>query len=295
MSEGPQQGNVAINGAALGYRSPGMLRRLRQLPLFSGLIVLVIALAAIGADVIAPYPPGQQNLRDFLLPPSAKHLFGTDALGRDIFSRVLHGGRVTLVVALASVALACFIGVTLGLISVVARPLVGEIIMRLVDTILTLPPVLVALSVAATIGPSMVNVILIIGLLYWAQFARMVRAEALTLREKEFVQAATVIGASTTRILLVHLAPNLMNTVIVLSTLQLASAVLLEATLSFLGVGVPPPAVTWGTMVSEARPYISMAWWTVTFPGLAIMATVLATNLLGDRLRDLFDPRLRGR
>lgn len=272
-----------------------ILSRLWRLPLLPLLIVVVVALAALGAEYIAPFNPGRQNLRDFLLGPSSLHLFGTDALGRDVFSRVVHGARVTLFVGLASIGLAGIIGVALGLLSAVARPAIGEAIMRLVDTVLTLPAVLVALSVAATVGPSLVNVILIIGCLYWAYFARMVRAEALTLREKEFVQAAIAIGCSPVRLVVVHLAPNLMNTVIVVGTLQLASAILLESTLSFLGVGVPPPTVTWGTMVAEARPYISMAWWTVTFPGLAIMATVLATNLLGDRLRDALDPRLRGR
>ncbi|MGD9923755.1 MAG: ABC transporter permease [Pseudorhodoplanes sp.] len=273
----------------------GLAGRLWRLPLLPLLIVLVVAVCAIGADLIAPFDPGRQSLRDFLLPPSHAHLFGTDALGRDVFSRVVHGARVTMIVGLASVLLAGVIGVALGLISAVARPTIGEAIMRLVDTVLTLPAVLVALSVAATVGPSLINVILIIGCLYWAYFARMVRAEALMLREKDFVQAAISIGCSPFRLVLVHLAPNLMNTVIVVGTLQLASAILLESTLSFLGVGVPPPAVTWGTMVAEARPYVSIAWWTVTLPGLAIMATVLATNLLGDRLRDALDPRLRGR
>lgn len=273
----------------------GAFNRVWQLPLFPLFIVAIVAVAAIGAELITPYDPGRQNLREFLLAPTSIHLFGTDSLGRDVFSRVVQGARVTLLVGLASVGLAGIIGVTLGLISAVARPAIGEAIMRLVDTVLTLPAVLVALSVAATVGPSLINVILIIGFLYWAYFARMVRAEALSLREKEFIQAAIAIGCSPTRLVLVHLAPNLVNTVIVIGTLQLASAILLESTLSFLGVGVPPPIVTWGTMVAEARPYISIAWWTVTFPGLAIMASVLATNLLGDRLRDSLDPRLRGR
>ena len=273
----------------------GAFSRTWRLPLFPLFIVAIIAVAALGAELIVPYDPGRQNLRDFLLAPTSTHLFGTDALGRDVFSRVVQGARVTLLVGLASVVLAGIIGVTLGLIAAVARPAIGEAIMRLVDTVLTLPAVLVALSVAATVGPSLINVILIIGFLYWAYFARMVRAEALSLREKEFIQAAIAIGCSPTRLVLVHLAPNLVNTVIVIGTLQLASAILLESTLSFLGVGVPPPIVTWGTMVAEARPYVSIAWWTVTFPGLAIMASVLATNLLGDRLRDSLDPRLRGR
>jgi peptide/nickel transport system permease protein len=258
-------------------------------------ILTVVIAFTLAAEWIAPFDPNGQNLSRFLQPPGAVHLMGTDALGRDIFSRIVHGSRITLLVGLASVTLAGSVGFTLGMLSAVLRPAIGEAIMRLTDTVLALPAVLIALAVAATVGPSLVNVILIIGFLYWAHFARMVRAEALAIRDMDFVQAALALGCSQTRLVLVHLAPNLINTVIVVGTLQIASAILLESTLSFLGVGVPPPAATWGTMVAEARPYIALAWWTVTFPGLAIMATVLATNLLGDRLRDALDPRLQWR
>lgn len=253
--------------------------------------LLVVLFAAVFADLIAPYPPGQQNLANFLIPPGPEHLLGTDTLGRDVLSRLIYGSRVSLLVGFSSVGLAMMIGVFLGIVSAMAGQVLGETIMRLTDLLLALPPVLVALAVAATVGPSLLNVILIIALIYWAQFARMVRGEALTLRERDYVQAAYAIGSGPLRLLWRHLLPNLVNTIIVLATLQVAAAVLLEATLSFLGVGVPPPTPTWGTMVAEGRPYVELGWWTVTFPGLAIMLVVLSINLLGDVLRDRLDPK----
>jgi peptide/nickel transport system permease protein len=248
---------------------------------------------ALFADVIAPANPYIGNLDYFLLPPSKDFPVGTDALGRDILSRIIYGSRVSLFVGLASVVLAGAIGVYLGIVSAMFRGWLGEAIMRVADTFLTLPAVLIALAVAATIGPSMTNIILIIGLLYWAQFARMVRGEVLSIREREYVEAAKALGCSTFRLMWRHILPNLVNNIIVISTLQLAAAIILEATLSFLGVGVPPPTPSWGTMVAEGRPYISTAWWIVTFPGLTILFTVLSINLLGDWLRDRLDPKLK--
>jgi peptide/nickel transport system permease protein len=260
-----------------------------------GLLLLVIVLAAILADAVAPYDPKQQNLKEFLTAPNAAYLMGTDALGRDVLSRLIHGGRVSLLVGVSSVALAMVIGVFLGITSAMIGGWIGELIMRVTDLLLALPAVLVALAVAATVGPSLINVILIIGLLYWAQFARMVRGEALSIRELDYVHAAYAVGVGPIRLLRLHILPNLVNTIIVLATLQVAAAILLESTLSFLGVGVPPPTPTWGTMVAEGRPYVELGWWTVTFPGLAIMATVLSINLLGDVLRDRLDPKFTQR
>ena len=269
-------------------------KRTRQIPwrlvLPAGFLLLVL-FAAVFADFIAPYPPGQQNLANFMLPPGSEHWLGTDTLGRDVFSRLIYGSRVSLLVGISSVGLAMTIGVLLGIVSAMAGQVLGELIMRLTDLLLALPPVLVALAIAATVGPSLLNVILIISFIYWAQFARMVRGEALTLRERDYVQAAYAIGSGPLRLLWRHLLPNLVNTIIVLATLQVASAVLLESTLSFLGVGVPPPTATWGTMVADGRPYVELGWWTVTFPGLAIMLVVLSINLLGDVLRDRLDPK----
>jgi peptide/nickel transport system permease protein len=254
---------------------------------FMGFIILTSVFAAF----VAPFEPGQQNLSNFLVPPGGENILGTDALGRDILSRVIYGGRVSLLVGVASVGLAMIIGVFLGVMSAMLGGWIGELIMRVTDLFLALPAVLIALAVAATVGPSLMNVILIIGFLYWAQFARMVRGEALSIRELDYVQSAYAIGVSPLRMLWLHILPNLINTIIVLATLQVAAAVLLESTLSFLGVGVPPPTPTWGTMVAEGRPYVELGWWTVTFPGLAIMLTVLSINLLGDYLRDKLDPK----
>lgn len=263
--------------------------------LLPGLFVFLVILVALFADIVAPYDPVSQSLKDFLMPPTAEHLFGTDALGRDVLSRVIYGSRVSLLVGVGSVGLAMFIGVLLGIVSAMLEGWIGEAIMRITDLFLALPSVLVALAVAATIGPSLTNVIIIIASLYWAPFARMTRGEALSLREQDYIQAARAIGCSAPRLIALHILPNLINTVIVLATLQVAAAILLEATLSFLGVGVPPPTPTWGIMVADGRSYVQLGWWTVVFPGLAIMLTVLSINLLGDFLRDRLDPKFSRR
>lgn len=256
---------------------------------FTGLVLA----CALFAELLAPADPNRQDLQVFLAPPSVEYWMGTDALGRDILSRVIHGARISLLVAVAAVGLAGLVGTVLGIASALLAGWLGEAIMRVAEVFLTLPTVLIALAVAATVGPSLTNVVLIIALVYWAQFARMVRGEALSLRERDHVQAARALGCSTARLVVRHILPNLVSTVIVLATLQVASAILLESTLSFLGVGVPPPTSTWGAMVAEGRRFISISWWVVTFPGLAIMLTVLAANLLGDQLRDRLDPKLR--
>jgi peptide/nickel transport system permease protein len=283
---------VANNRPSLRQRWGKYSFLLRSLP---ALFLLLILLAAIFAGAIAPFDPNQQDLANLLSGPSWTHIMGTDSLGRDVLSRILFGGRVSLLVGTVSVAVAAFIGVMLGIMSAMIGGMIGEGIMRLTDLSLTLPGILIALAVAATVGPSLMNVILIISLLYWAQFARMARGEALSIRERDYVQAAYAIGCSPLRILWLHILPNLVNTIIVLGTLEVAAAILLESTLSFLGVGVPPPTPTWGIMISEGRPYVELAWWSVTFPGLAIMVTVLSVNLLGDTLRDRLDPKFSKR
>lgn len=265
---------------------------LRSLP---ALFLLLVLLSAVFADYISPYDPNQQDLANLLSGPSWDHWMGTDSLGRDVLSRIFFGGRVSLLVGVVSVTFAAIIGVLLGIASAMANPTIGEAIMRITDLSLTLPGILIALAVAATVGPSLTNVILIIALLYWGQFARMARGEALSIRERDYVQAAYAIGCNPMRILWMHILPNLVNTIIVMSTLQVAAAILLESTLSFLGVGVPPPTPTWGIMIAEGRPYVELGWWSVTFPGLAIMGTVLAVNLLGDTLRDRLDPKFAKR
>lgn len=270
-------------------------RRFRWMTWVPAVFMLVVVLAAIFANVISPYDPNRGNLEEFLLGPSSAHLLGTDALGRDLFSRLIAGGRVSLLVGVASVSLALAIGVPLGILSAMLSGWGGEAIMRATDLFLAMPSILIALAIAATVGPSLTNVILLVGLIYWAPFARMVRSEALSIRERDFIQSAYAIGCSRTRMLFKHMLPNLANTIIVLASLQVAAAILLESTLSFLGVGVPPPTPTWGTMVADGRPYVQLAWWVVTFPGIAIMLCVLCINVLGDELRDRLDPNFRRR
>lgn len=276
----------------LRQRLSGASFLLRSVP---AIFLLLITLSAVFADFVAPYDPNQQDLANMISGPTWEHIMGTDQLGRDVFSRMLYGGRISLLVGIVSVAVAMVIGVLLGIISAMMGGRVDDVIMRLTDLSLTLPGVLIALAVAATVGPSLINVILIIALLYWAQFARMARGEALSIRERDYVQAAYAIGCSPLRILRLHIFPNLVNTMIVLATLEIAAAILLESTLSFLGVGVPPPTPTWGIMVAEGRQFVELGWWCVTFPGLAIMLTVLAVNLLGDTLRDKLDPKFAKR
>ena len=276
----------------LRQRLSGASFLLRSVP---AIFLLLVTLSAVFADFVAPYDPNQQDLANMISGPTWEHIMGTDQLGRDVFSRMLYGGRISLLVGIVSVAVAMVIGVLLGIISAMMGGRVDDVIMRLTDLSLTLPGVLIALAVAATVGPSLINVILIIALLYWAQFARMARGEALSIRERDYVQAAYAIGCSPLRILRLHIFPNLVNTMIVLATLEIAAAILLESTLSFLGVGVPPPTPTWGIMVAEGRQFVELGWWCVTFPGLAIMLTVLAVNLLGDTLRDKLDPKFAKR
>ncbi len=283
---------VATTKPSLRQRASKYSFLLRSVP---ALFLLLVLLSAVFADYISPYDPNQQDLANLLSGPNWDHWMGTDSLGRDVLSRIFYGGRVSLLVGVVSVTFAAIIGVLLGIASAMANPTIGEAIMRITDLSLTLPGILIALAVAATVGPSLTNVILIIALLYWGQFARMARGEALSIRERDYVQAAYAIGCNPMRILWLHILPNLVNTIIVMSTLQVAAAILLESTLSFLGVGVPPPTPTWGIMIAEGRPYVELGWWSVTFPGLAIMGTVLAVNLLGDTLRDRLDPKFAKR
>lgn len=284
--------------AAMALAWPRLItlrRRWRWMTLVPVLFIAVVVVCAAFPGAIAPYDPNVGKLDEFLLPPSAAHWFGTDALGRDVLSRVIAGSRVSLVVGVLSVALALAIGVPLGIASALAANWIGDAIMRATDLFLAMPSVLIALAIAATVGPSLTNVILLVGFIYWAPFARMVRGEALSIREREFIRSAYAIGCGQARVLFLHMLPNLANTIIVLASLQIAASILLESTLSFLGVGVPPPTPTWGTMVSDGRPYVQLAWWVVTFPGVAIMAAVLCINVLGDELRDRLDPKFRHR
>lgn len=282
-----------------------LLKHLRQLcssitaSVGLALLALFVA-AAILAPQLAPHDPSAPNLRYRLHPPAwaggeAQFLLGTDQLGRDILSRLIYGSRIALIVGLGAVALAATIGVAMGLISGYFGGAIDSAIMRLVDTLIAIPNVILYLTVLGVFGPSLLMLILVIGLVNWTTFARVVRAEVLSLKSREFVEAARASGQRTPIILLKHILPNVLAPIIVVATLNVATVIILEAALSFLGLGVQPPTVTWGRMLSDGRNYVATAWWLATFPGLCITLLCLALIFVGDRLRDLFDPRLRGR
>lgn len=264
-----------------------------------GVVVLAIVLAlALLAPFIVPHDPAAQDLLSRLLPPLARsdvgfHVLGTDALGRDLLSRLIMGARVSLLVGVASVAVSALLGVTIGLIAGYDDARIGRWLMGLADIQLAVPFLVLILAVIAVLGPSLFNLILVLGAAHWVQYARVVRAETLALREREFVQAAQALGARTIRILARHLLPNLTSSIIVISSLMVARMILYEASLSFLGLGVPARIPTWGAMIADGRSYMGTSWWVAAIPGLAIFITVVAINLVGDRLRDLLDPKLR--
>jgi peptide/nickel transport system permease protein len=279
------------------------LRRLRGLrrpsgPAFLGLAILAaLVLAALFADQIAPDPDAQQ-LFDRLDAPSWAggqhgHLLGTDSLGRDLLARVVHGARVSLTVGLVGVALSGGVGITLGLIAGYLGRRWDRVIMRVADVQQAIPALVLAVAVAAVLKPSLTNLIVVLAVTTWFTFTRVVRSEVLSLREMLFVESARVVGANDARIITRHILPNAAASIIVIATLMIGNLILFEASLSFLGVGVPITTPTWGRMVFDGIEYVATAWWIALFPGLAVMLTVLATNLVGDWLRDALDPRQR--
>jgi peptide/nickel transport system permease protein len=262
------------------------------------LILLTVLVGAVFADYIAPHEPNRQRLMARFKPPfwveggSLTHPLGTDNVGRDIWSRIVHGSRISLLVGISAVAVSTAIGVTLGLISGFLGGRVDATIMALVDIMLAFPQLILAFAMVAVLGPGIGNIILVLGITGWERYARVVRAEVLALREREFVQAAQAVGVSNVKIIFGHIMPNTFSSVIVMATLQTAQAILAEAALSFLGLGTGRTYPSWGQMISLGRDFISVAWWLSTFPGLAILLTVLAINLVGDRIRDVLDPRV---
>jgi peptide/nickel transport system permease protein len=262
-------------------------------------VYVAFIVIGLGAPLIAPHNPNDQELIGRLHPPfweargTTEHLLGTDNLGRDVLSRLIYGTRLSLFVVAVSVPLSMLAGSTLGLVAGLRGGIIDKLIMRLVDIQLALPAILFAVLLAAAYGASLRNVLIIIVFFRWAGFARLVRGEVLSLRERDFIQAIRAVGASESRIAVRHIVPNLMNVVVILATLDIASVILIEASLSFIGVGVPPPTASWGAMVSEGRNYITIAWWMATLPGLAILIVSLSGNLIGDWLRDFLDPKLR--
>ncbi len=279
--------------------APGVWRQLRRYPVASVAILLVVLIIpAALADLIAPHDPYQSYLRNRLQPPvfwggTWEFVLGTDRLGRCILSRIMHGARYALAISLVGIFLGAVLGTVLGLFAGYLRGWTDTIIMRLVDITFALPSVLLALALAAVWGPSFQAVILVVVFVLWASFARQVRAETLSLRERDFVARARVVGCGHGRILFRHIMPNVVNTVVVMATLQIGVVILLEATLSFLGIGIPRPTPAWGLLVADGRQLVVSAWWISFFPGMAILFTVLSINLLGDWLRDRLDPKLR--
>jgi peptide/nickel transport system permease protein len=261
-----------------------------------GLIVLVFILVGIFGPLLAPHDPNRQELTAMLKPPQGlgeANALGTDNLGRDIASRIIHGARVSLLVAFAVVFVSGFIGVSLGAISGYFGGKADFIIQILVEVVWAFPPLLLGITIMAFLGQGLTNLILALVAQRWIPYCRVVRGQALSLRERDFVVAARSLGATKKQIIARHILPNLIQTSLVIGTFAMASSIIAEASLSFLGVGVPPEIPTWGTMLADARIYISTAWWLPLFPGLCIFITVLGINLLGDAMRDILDPRLK--
>jgi len=281
-------------------RSATVWRVIKRYPVFSlTVLVLFLVIPAVFAPLVAPYDPFAGSLGARLVPPfwqeggSMEHILGTDKLGRDMLSRVIYGARVSITVSLIAIVIGGTIGTLLGVISGYFGGRTDSVVMRLVDISLSLPTILLALVLSAALGPSFTTVLIVISVLLWARYARLVRGETLAIKERDFVARARVAGASHLRIMLVYILPNTFNSLVVLATLQVGYVILLESTLSFLGAGLPRAEPAWGLMVADGRELIVSAWWVSMFPGFAILVTVMSLNLLGDWLRDHYDPKLK--
>jgi peptide/nickel transport system permease protein len=278
-----------------------LLRRLaRRRPALFGLVVVALVFgAALGAPWLSPWDPIEQDITNRLKPPGSLdpsgrvHVLGTDHLGRDLLARVIFGARPALLVGVAAVAISGILGMVVGLVSGYFGGRTDDVFMRLADIQLAFPFILLAIAVIGVLGPSLPVIIVVIGVSSWVVYARVVRGAVLSLREREFVQAAQALGSRDGRILLRHILPNAFTPWLVVATLDMARVIVIESALSFLGLGVQPPTPTWGGMLADGRVYLSTAWWLATFPGLAILLTVLGINLFGDGLRDTLDPRLK--
>ncbi|HOW26951.1 MAG TPA: ABC transporter permease [Elusimicrobiota bacterium] len=269
-----------------------MRRLLRNKLAFAGLLMIAgLVVVALLAPLAATHDPLAQDVIHRLQPPSGAHLFGTDDLGRDVYSRIVYGTRVSLLVGVIAVGISVLVGTVLGMISGYWGRWVDTLIMRGVDIMLCFPTIFLILMVISFLEPNIANVMVIIGLTSWMGLTRLVRGECLSIREREYILGARVLGLPTSRILLVHILPNVISPVLVSATLGVGGAILTESALSFLGLGVQPPTASWGNMLAAGKDYIHMAWWLSVYPGVAILVTVLAFNLLGEGLRDLLDPR----
>jgi len=255
----------------------------------------VILISAVFAERLAPYGPNEQDILKRLQPPGVPgHVLGTDEVGRDILSRLIHGARISLLIGVIAVGVSCPLGVLVGLVAGYAGRRTDDVLMHVTDIQLAIPSILLAIAVVAVLGPGLPNVIITLSVTGWTLYARLVRGQTLTVKTRDFVQAARANGAGDARIVLRHVLPNVFSPVIVVAVFAVANMIVLEATLSFLGLGVEPSVVTWGRMLNGGRLYLNTAWWLSAFPGFAIFVTVLAVNLLGDHLRDWLDPQLRG-
>jgi peptide/nickel transport system permease protein len=280
-------------------RAFAMSKRLSPLVMGSWLILLGLVVTALLSPYVAPHNPLRERLIDRLLPPvwvedgEWRYLLGTDHLGRDLVSRIIYGARVSLVVGFAAVAIGGALGIALGVAAGFLGGQTDEVIMAVADMQLAFPTILFAIAIIAVLGPSFINLVIVIGISGWVTYARIARGQVLSVREKEFVEAIRAQGGSQWRIVWRHILPNILSPLIVVATLDLARTIILESTLSFLGLGIQPPTPSWGGMLSDGREYLLSAWWIATFPGVALMLTALSFNCLGDWVRDLTDPRLR--
>jgi peptide/nickel transport system permease protein len=277
--------------------SRGLWRLVREKPLgaFGGMLVGILILCAVFAHWIAPYPYDETNVRQRLKPPGAQFYLGTDNLGRDVFSRIVYGARISVTVGFGAVTLSILLATILGVTSGYFGGKVDVFVQRLVDAAMAFPPLVILLSIMAVLGPGLLNVILVLGIVPSANRSRVIRSATLAAKENQYVEAARAVGASHLRIILCYILPNIMAPIIVVATNALGAVILIEATLSFLGFGVPPPYPSWGEMLSgSGRSYMYKAPWMAIWPGVAISVAVFGFNMLGDALRDLLDPRLRG-
>lgn len=275
-------------------------RRVPWLPIAGVLFIALLGVVAAAAPWLAPQDPTRQSLRGRLSPPTLEgadgrsHLFGTDHLGRDVLSRVIYGSRVSLVIGFSAVVVGGLLGSALGILAGFAGRRVDGVIMTIADAQLAFPFILLAIGIIAVLGPSFPTLVVVIGLSGWVSYARILRSQVLVLRSREFVEAIHALGGSVWRVVLRHVLPNVMSSIVVVATLELARSIVLEATLSFLGLGIQPPTPSWGGMIQEGRDYLDSAWWISTFPGILLMLTSIVVSRTGDGLRDLLDPTLRG-
>ena len=289
----------AVGGAISRDRLGKVATFLRRAPVIPLFIVLVFLISAIFADVITRYEPNPVHLRERLQPPvfqaegSWDYPLGTDPLGRDILTRVIYGARVSLIIAALALVMGGGIGTIIGLIAGYKGGITDTILMRAADITLTFPIILLAILLVMVLGASMMNVVISMGLILWARYARVIRGECLGLMQRDFIARSRVAGASGFRIMVRHLFPNIIPTLTVMLTLQVGWVIVVEASLSFIGAGIPPPTAAWGSMIAQGREYITTAWYVTVFPGLAIAIVVLAFNLMGDWLRERLDPKLR--